>query len=871
MTESLAPLQAALQDRYALERELGRGGMATVWLARDLKHDRLVAVKVLRPELTPLLGAERFLREIRVTARLRHPHLLTLIDSGEAAGFLYYVMPYVPGESLRARLTREGQLPLEEVRRLTAALASALQHAHDQGVVHRDIKPENILLYEGEPMVTDFGIALAMSAAGSGRLTESGLFLGTPAYMSPEQATAEPRLDGRSDQYSLACVVFEMLAGEPPYSGPTVQSIITKRLSAPVPSLRHARPGVPDAVNDVVRRAMALVPADRFPSIAGFAKALAAARRPAPPPPALARRAAWALAAGGITVALLLAGSRWFADPARATARLDPSLVVVAPLENRTGDPALEPFGLMAADWVTQQLTGTDIIRVVDAQSMLLAARQSEHDAPDVRLRALAEQTGAGTVVVGGYYKDGDSLRAQVRVIDARSGAVRTALSPVAGPLARPTALLEVLRARVTGALAALLDERLTTWKVASATPPTFDSYREFLIAMQFHFRYDEEHALPHFERAAALDTTFWQAHLWTGMEYGNLMQVDRMDSTFRRVERFRAWLSPYDQANLDYFNRSFVWGHWNEGHDAALRMARLAPDAAHPLYAIARTALALNRPREAVAAMSRMDRARGWGQAATYTYRFLAAASHMVGDESGQRRAALAAPEDVGPASVWVTTTFTAGILLSKAGGVTLTDLDNPVVVIQRLDSLARVWQGAGPPPGLIGRAAAAEARYHNFVRTADTVALWTLAWFARHPPAAEARRTFLTQHALLDGEASRAAEGLKLAEAVLRESPDSLDALTAVGILQARLGRAEQAHRIARTIAGRPGRDWLGLRRYRQACIAAQLGEADAAFSLLEEARGLGLEVWALHADPNMEPLWQDERFRALVRPRG
>ena len=212
-----------------------------VYPARDLKYERLVALKVLRPELAAVLGAERFLREIRLTAQLQHPHILTLIDSGDADGFLYYVMPYVEGESLRHRLAREGQLPLDEALSHARAIASALDFAHARGVIHRDIKPENVMLHQGEPMVADFGIALAVSTAGHGRLTETGITLGTPAYMSPEQASGERTVDGRSDQYSLACVVYEMLAGEPPYAGPTAQSILAKRLTEPIPHLRALR------------------------------------------------------------------------------------------------------------------------------------------------------------------------------------------------------------------------------------------------------------------------------------------------------------------------------------------------------------------------------------------------------------------------------------------------------------------------------------------------------------------------------------------------------------------------------------------------------------------------------------------------------
>jgi eukaryotic-like serine/threonine-protein kinase len=269
-------LTDALRDRYTLVRELGRGGMATVYLARDLRHRRPVALKVLHHELAAMLGPERFLREIELTAGLQHPHILPLLDSGEVGGLLYYVMPYVEGESLRQRLHREGQLPLDDAYRLSREVAEALDYAHGNKIIHRDIKPENILLSRGHALVADFGIALAATQAGGGRLTETGLSLGTPAYMSPEQAMADSRLDGRSDQYSLACVLYEMLAGEPPYTGSTAQAIIAKRLSEPIPHVSTLRE-VPAGVERAVHRALSRTPADRFPSAGSFADALTAA------------------------------------------------------------------------------------------------------------------------------------------------------------------------------------------------------------------------------------------------------------------------------------------------------------------------------------------------------------------------------------------------------------------------------------------------------------------------------------------------------------------------------------------------------------------------------------------------------------------
>jgi serine/threonine-protein kinase len=280
MVALLERLQPALADRYRLERELGHGGMAVVYLATDLKHERQVALKVLRPELSAIVGADRFLREIQVTAQLQHPHILPLYDSGAAGGLLFYVMPLVPGGSLRARLTREQHLPVDEAVSITKAVAGALDYAHRQGVLHRDIKPENILLHDGQPLLADFGIALAVHAAAGDRLTQTGLSVGTPSYMSPEQVSGE-RLDARSDVYALGCVAYEMLAGEPPFSGPNAQAVIAAVMTKESRPLAEARRTVPAVAAAAIHRALERLPADRFASAADFAAALTSASTPA--------------------------------------------------------------------------------------------------------------------------------------------------------------------------------------------------------------------------------------------------------------------------------------------------------------------------------------------------------------------------------------------------------------------------------------------------------------------------------------------------------------------------------------------------------------------------------------------------------------
>src|SRR5690242_6281992 len=258
-------LRRDLADRYTLERELGRGGMADVFLATDLRYQRRVALKVLRAEVAQAIGRERFQREIATAARLQHPHILPLFDSGEAGGLLYYVMPLIEGESLRARLSRETQLPIADAVGIAREVAEALAYAHSRGVVHRDVKPENILLESGHALLADFGVASAIGGE-TRRLTDSGIAVGTPTYMSPEQGAAERQLDGRSDIYSLGCVLYEMLAGEPPFTGPTVQAIVARRFTGDIPRLSTVRPATPQAVEDAVTRALALVPADRWPT-----------------------------------------------------------------------------------------------------------------------------------------------------------------------------------------------------------------------------------------------------------------------------------------------------------------------------------------------------------------------------------------------------------------------------------------------------------------------------------------------------------------------------------------------------------------------------------------------------------------------------
>ena len=370
MTHATERLTAALASRYRLVRTLGAGGMATVYLAEDLKHDRKVAIKVLKPELAAVLGAERFVVEIKTTAALSHPHILPLFDSGEADGFLYYVMPYIEGETLREKLNRETQCGIEEALRITTQIAEALDYAHRHGVIHRDIKPENILLHDGRPMVMDFGIALAVSAAAGGRMTETGLSLGTPHYMSPEQATAEKQITARSDIYSLASVLYEMLAGEPPHTGASAQQIVMKIIAERVQPVTELRSTVPPQVSAALERALAKLPADRFATVREFAEALGDPQFAAAPARhgtqhgtlqgAAGRRGAPLAVTGALALALLAVSVyAWRPQPQEPETRLALALPepISTPLEGG-GPVAVSADGAVLA-WVGVDADGT--------------------------------------------------------------------------------------------------------------------------------------------------------------------------------------------------------------------------------------------------------------------------------------------------------------------------------------------------------------------------------------------------------------------------------------------------------------------------------------------------------------------------------
>ena len=471
-------LESALLSRYHLDRELGRGGMATVYLATDLRHDRRVALKVLHPELSSALGPDRFLREIKLAARLNHPHIIPLFDSGEAAGYLYYVMPVVEGETLRDRILREGRIPVDESLQIVRGIASALDYAHRQNIVHRDIKPENVMLQDGEALVMDFGIAKALSAASNDTLTQTGMMVGTPAYVSPEQAAGEMMIDGRSDQYSLACVLYEMISGRKPFVGATAQATLSKRFSDPVPSLRAVHGETTEEVETAVNRALSKEAKDRFGTTMDFAKALVATHLSTPDGSPLHGGAS-----GGKSIAVM-------------------------PFTNMSSDPEGDFFADGIADEIITALSKIKALKVSSRSSSFSFKGKNED------IREIGRKLQASTILEGSVRKAGKRLRLTAQLVNAENNEQLWA-ERYDRELEDVFEIQDEIAQSIVSALRVVLsdDEKRAIEQVHT---PNVEAYGFYLRGRQYfhqHRRKSHEYARQMFERAIELDPDYALAH----------------------------------------------------------------------------------------------------------------------------------------------------------------------------------------------------------------------------------------------------------------------------------------------------------------------------------------------------------------------
>ncbi len=828
------PSPPDLGPHYQILRFLGAGGMGRVYLARDTRHSRDVAIKVLATDRAELLGRERFLREITIAAGLSHPHIVPVFDSGEVDGQLYYVMPYVAGETLRQRLNREPMLPLPLVLTWAEELAEGLDAAHAQGIIHRDIKPENLLIQDGHLLIADFGLARAVDIAGGDRLTTHHVVLGTPAYMSPEQATGAQQLDGRSDVYSLACVIHEMLTGSPPFTGITPQVITARKLAEQYPRVSTVRPSVPENVDAALADALRAQPADRVMS----GKALVTRLR-LPAPSRTNRRLLLAapLVLLAIIAALLLA-RRPAAAPTPVASR---PKVMVDVLANRTGDPSHDAFGVMAEDWLTEGLQRTGAVDVVPTVTALAATRYvaSQAGGGDP-LRSLAAETGATLVVTGAIYQEADSLVIQAQLVDAGAGKVLGAVEPVRFRGKETGPALQLLRTRIMGLLALRLDDRA----IAGDRPPVHESYLAFSEGLDAYTSGNYDSAYVAFTRAYEADTGFALPLMYASICLSNRGDFAGADSLVRILGAHRDALTIPDRYWLDHRTAEL------SGNDAAsleaLRQAAVLSPGSKAAYNFAVQAI---EAREVFAAESALrllspdvGAMRGW----LPYWDVLADAQHAQGKHQAElltaREALRRFPERLD-----------AYIPITRA-----------LSALGRTNELEQLWGKA---------TAAADTNHVALARMAYDIGSELVA----HQDSAAAGPWFSRARDLLSRSTSNPGTRLLYAQALWRlgDFPAARQAATALplkgstraevlglcGVLAAESGDPAEAERLLGLLAAESPPYSFGRSQYEAARIAVALGAPDRAAGLLQLALSRGL--------PYSDELHRD-RLLATLRDR-
>ncbi len=859
MSDLREQLQSTLGASYTFERELGGGGMARVFVATEASLGRRVVVKVLPPELAEGVSVDRFKREIQFAAQLQHAHIVPVLSAGDVDGLPYFTMPFVDGESLRARLAR-GELPMNDVVSILRDVARALDAAHAKGVIHRDIKPDNVLLSGGAAVVTDFGVAKAIASAASvgerETLTVRGIALGTPLYMAPEQAAADPRTDHRADIYAFGTMAYEMVAGRPPFGGRLPQQLAAAHATETPVSLAQLRPAVPAALGALVMRCLAKSPADRPQSAREILAAFDSIATPVGGSDATARpwsrrRVALTLTAAVAIVAIVAAAV--FASRGSSRAPLDPKHVMVLPFENLNGDTTLSQVGRITAEWIGQGIRNLDSVRVVSSLAMASMADAKGRSFADVR--QLAQSLKAGTVISGTFYRQGDSLHFHGQATRVSTGDVAMSIDGVVGPVGDPMVAIRTLTERFMGGLSstALPDSR----GISLGYAPLYAAAREFERGQELFRQRKYPEAIPYFRRAFEIDSTFNTARVMYLTAMGNSRHPAVADSVTRWLESRRDRLTRWERTNVDYIRA------WLDGkQETALELMRSASarDSGEWLWLYLTGLAANNRnlPRLAIKALEAVRNPSPDSSWVPY-WTNLASAHHQLGDFETELRVANHA-DSLHPSEL-----FTQRLRATASMGDTAS-------VRRLIDSVATPASDPVTTRADWMYLAFLELHAHGHPKEANELLARARTALAEGPATAAPtlQRLITTAEVLLAMGRFDTAYTLYV-DLARRDTTGDITLRARVGVAAAGMHDSATARRVLDEMAqGRRPYD-RGTTELWSATIAAQLGDKELAVSLLKQAAEKGSGVFNAHRLTEFQQLKGFPPFEALLRPKG